>query len=437
MKYFITGITGTVVPVIVENLMKKDPNPVFYFAIRKGKNGTDIKTRLARTIDALDIDAGLKKKLAAGSTPVEINVTEKRLGIDPKVYIELVENTEKILHGAADVRFDQPYEKIRVSNVEFTEKIYSLFADIRDHRKAGGKSVPTLYYISTSYAYGAYKGIIPEDYPNFKPARPDNTYARTKAEAKRFILDRIEELNDNTVIFEPTIIGGSASTGRTKTYNLFYVFLMLGYKGKLPFMTAPENRLDIVPVDWVAGIISDIMSRDEFRQGVIRLASGPDAVTNLAMRDVGYQYYVNHDPDPSHVIPPVRFVPKWVFNLMLFSQKNYHRAMYLLTHGKRHKKLMKGIHILEGYIPYITGNKIFDNSKSLALIEKYTDYAAAPLLQDVADEDGRVKKGYFEKLLADTLETGWGGMVKFGKPEPETETVGHTKAEPALSTARR
>lgn len=437
MKYFITGITGTVVPVIVEDLMKKDPDPVFHFAIRKGKNGTDIKTRLARAIDTLDIDAGLKKKLAARSTPVEINVTKERMGIDPKVYVDLVENTEKILHGAADVRFDQPYEKIRVSNVEFTQKIYSLFSDIQNNRKTAGKTDPSLYYISTSYAYGAYKGIIPEDYPNFKTAKPDNTYAQTKAEAKRFILDKIKRLNDNIVIFEPTIIGGSASSGKTKTYNLFYVFLMLGYRGKLPFMTAPQNQLDIVPVDWVAGIISDIMSKDEFHQGVIRLASGPDAVTNIVMRDVGYEYYVKHDPNPNHFIPPVRFVPKWLFNLMLFTQKNYHRAMYLLTHEKRHKKLVKGIHILEGYIPYMTGNKVFNNTKSLALIEKYTDFSTAPLLQDVVTEDGRVKKGYFEKLLADTLETGWGGMVEFSRPEPEMETIVRTNAEPEMSAARR
>jgi len=88
-------------------------------------------------------------------------VNEKRLGITPEIYEKIVLNTEKILHGAADVRFDQPYEKIRISNVEFTEKIYELFSDIRRFRKTAKKSEPVCYYISTSYDYGAYKGIIP------------------------------------------------------------------------------------------------------------------------------------------------------------------------------------------------------------------------------------------------------------------------------------
>jgi|GEM_PF-2157436 len=66
MKYFITGITGTVVPVIVEELMKKDPDPVFRFAVRRGKDGTDASARLFAAIESLDMDDGLKKSLQPG-----------------------------------------------------------------------------------------------------------------------------------------------------------------------------------------------------------------------------------------------------------------------------------------------------------------------------------------------------------------------------------
>ena len=50
------------------------------------------------------------------------------------------------------------------------------------------------------------------------------------------------------VVFEPTLIGGSARTGKTKIYNLHYVALMLGFLGKLPFFTAADKQQDIVPV---------------------------------------------------------------------------------------------------------------------------------------------------------------------------------------------
>ena len=54
------------------------------------------------------------------------------------LYNELVTHVEKILHGAADVRFDQPYDEIKISNVVFSHKIYDLFDEIKNHRKKNG-----------------------------------------------------------------------------------------------------------------------------------------------------------------------------------------------------------------------------------------------------------------------------------------------------------
>jgi thioester reductase-like protein len=436
MIYFITGITGTVVPVIVEDLIHKDKNAFFYFAIRKSSKGNDIQARFEAVVESLDLDPASKLSLYKQSKLVEIDIEKDQIGIDPAMYDELVKNTEKILHGAADVRFDQPYESIRMPNVVFTHKIYDLFSDIKKYRNQAGKSDATLYYISTGYAYGVCKKVIPEDYPDFHPGKPDNTYAQTKAEAKVFILDKIKQHNDRIVIFEPTIIGGSAKTGRTKTYNLHYIVIMLGYLGKLPFLTSHKNQLDIVPVDWVAAIISDIMSKNEYHQGAIRMASGKDAVTVGFLHDKGYDFYVNNDPVPGHVIPKIRFVPRWFFNSMVQVQKRFYQMMYLCTRIKRYRKLFKGICLLEGYFPYITGYKVFENSKSMALIEKYTDCGAAPPLQDIFDSNGHlVQKGYYKKIFVDTLETGWGGMVDFKRLEKKTEPF--KSPEAAYSTSRK
>jgi thioester reductase-like protein len=435
MNYFVTGITGTVVPVIVEDLIRKDKDAFFYFAIRKDSKGNDVQLRFEAVVDSLDLDPASKLSLRKRSRLVEIDIEKDKIGIDSATYAEVVKNTEKILHGAADVRFDQPYEAIRMPNVVFTHKIYNLFSDIKKYRKEAGKSDATLYYISTGYAYGVCKKIIPEDYPEFHPGKPDNTYAQTKAEAKHFIIDKIKQHNDRIVIFEPTIIGGSAKTGRTKTYNLHYIVIMLGYLGKLPFLTSRNNQLDIVPVDWVADIVSDIMAKDDFHQGTLRMASGANAITVGELHDVGYDYFVRHDPVPGHVIPKIRFIPKWFFLFMVQTQKIFYRMMYVCTRIKRYRKMVKGICLLEGYFPYITGYKVFDNSKSMELIKKYTDCGAAPPLQDIFDKDGRIlQKGYYKKIFADTLETGWGGMVDFKRLGKKTEP--YKSPEAAYSASR-
>ena len=416
MIYFITGLTGTVVPVIVEELMRKDDDPFFYFAIRKDSRGNGIQSRFESVVQSMDLDQASKQKLVERSKLVDIDVEKEKLGIAPDLYAELVSNTEQILHGAADVRFDQPYDEIKISNVLFTHKIYDLFDDIKQYRRAHNLSDASLYYISTGYAYGIYKKKIPEDFPDFKPGKPDNTYAQTKAEAKIFILDKINRLNDRIVSFEPTIIGGSSRTGRTTAYNLHYLVLMLGYLGKLPFFTAADNPQDIVPVDWVAAVISDIMVKNEFHQGVIRLACGPDAATVGHVHDAGVEYYNAHDPVPGHVIPKILFVPRWFFYSMINVQKVFNKTMYKLTGKKKYRKMVNGVRLLEGYFPYITRYKVFENEKSRRIIEKYTDCPPAPILQNIKDKKGNlVKKGYIDKVLADTLATGWGGMVDYDR----------------------
>jgi thioester reductase-like protein len=413
MNYFITGLTGTVVPVIVEELMKKEADPFFYFAIRR-KKGQDISARFETVLESLSLNKGMKTALAENSRLVEIDVEKEKMGIDPDLYEELTQNTDKIIHGAADVRFDKPYEEIKISNFDFTCKIYELFSRIKNRQEKDGAPRATLYYISTAYAYGIYRKPVPEDYPEFTPGPPDNTYAQTKAEAKLFLLDKIKQFDDRIVIFEPTIIGGSAKTGKTGTYNLHYTVMMLGYLGKLPFLTAPENRVDIIPVDWVAAVISDISSKDRFHQGALRLSMGSRGVPIRYLHDLGYTYYTENDPVPGHVIPKIRFVPRPLFFSMIQIQKTFYLALYVVTRIKRYRRIVKGIRLLEGYFPYITGYKVFDNEKSTALIEQYTDCGPAPALQEIRDAAGNlVEKGYYKMIMADTLKTGWGGLVNF------------------------
>jgi nucleoside-diphosphate-sugar epimerase len=412
--YFVTGLTGAVVPIIVEDLIRKDPDAFFYFGLRPDGAGNHVASRFDALVASLELADGEKDALRAHSRLVKIDVERERLGIEPGLYEELVARVEKILHGAADVRFDQPYETIRVSNVVFTEKIYALYSAMRDRRASTVASAPTLYYLSTAYVYGAHPEPIPEDYPDFRPRRPDNTYAQTKAEAKHFVLDKIKRLDDRIVIFEPTIIGGASTTGRTRAYHLHYLLMLLGYLGRLPFLAAPGNTLDIVPVDWVAAIVSDVMTRGGFRQGVLRMASGRDAVSVGTLYDAGLAYYRAHDPMPDHHVRNIRFVPSWCLPPMVALAKRFYRALHALTRNPRHRKRVRQIGLLEGYLPYIVERKVFENARSTELIRKHTGCGEAPRLQDIFDAEGRlVEKGYYEKILADTLRTGWGGLVDF------------------------
>ncbi|MEZ4549274.1 MAG: SDR family oxidoreductase [Desulfobacterales bacterium] len=100
MRYFVTGITGTVVPVIVEDLMKKDQAPVFYFAIRKDAKGNGIRHRFVSVIDSMDLDNASNSMLYRIQNWWKL-MLRKITRIAPDLYAELIANTDKILHGAA------------------------------------------------------------------------------------------------------------------------------------------------------------------------------------------------------------------------------------------------------------------------------------------------------------------------------------------------
>jgi hypothetical protein len=69
------------------------------------------------------------------------------------------------------------------------------------------------------------------------------------------------------------------------------------------------------------------------------------------------------------------------------------------------------------------------NSRSAELIKKYTDCAEAPVFIDVVEKDGKmVPIGYYKKIFADTLETGWGGLVDFERLEKKTALYKETQA---------
>ncbi len=234
------------------------------------------------------------------------------------------------------------------------------------------------------------------------------------------MLDKIRRFDDQILIIEPTIVGGSAQTGRTRAYHLHYLVIMLGYLGRLPFLAAPDNTLDTVPVDWVAAVISDVIIRGKLRQGVLRLASGDDAITVRQLYDAGYAYYCAHDPVPGHVIPKISFAPAWALPPMLSLARHSFRLLNVVGRRSAHRRRAKQIALLEGYLPYLVGRKRFDNERSTMLIRRYTGCGPAPLLPVGALQRRRHPPEY--PPLTGASPHIAGGLCPFLSPWPGTAT---------------
>ena len=154
------------------------------------------------------------------------------------------------------------------------------------------------------------------------------------------------------------------------------------------------------------------MTRGGRHQGVLRMASGREAATICVLDEAAVASCQAHDRMPDHHVRKIRFVPSWRLPRMVALAKRFYRASHAVTRNLQHRKRVLQIELAEGCLPYIVRRKVFENARSIELIRKHIGCGEAPKLQDVFDAEGRrAQKGYYETILADTLRTGWGGVV--------------------------
>lgn len=214
-----------------------------------------------------------------------------------------------VVHIAAATRFTadasgEPWK----TNVEGTEKLLKCAAD------AG---VGGFHLVSSAYACGTDRGLVGE---TFVADRRDfhNDYERSKWAAEARCVRWAGQSPDSRrlTIYRPSIVVGEYQSGRSIRFNGFYVAAratellsrsmtdadpQARHSISLRINGRPAERQNIVPVDYVATIISSIIACPE-RHGQVYHLVHPDAPTNQQIKramelhfDIGGGRFV--DPD--------------------------------------------------------------------------------------------------------------------------------------------
>jgi len=175
----------------------------------------------------------------------------------------LARNCRQVVHCAASVRFQSgPDGEPWRSNVEGTSHLLELSREV---------GVRVWQHVSTAYVCGVGRGEFLETQFDVDH-QPSNAYERSKVEAERFVrsADWLERAN----IFRPGIIVGDSRTGHSSTFHGFYAvlraILLLKAQGARfdPRLYLADlgltgaERKHLVPVDWVAATIAEIMGTD-------------------------------------------------------------------------------------------------------------------------------------------------------------------------------
>ncbi len=261
-------------------------------------------------------------------------------GLDSAAWQRLSAETTRVIHCAATVRFDHSLDEARRINVEGTRHVLD-FA-------SGAPQLRSLAYVGTAFVAGERTGLVSESELAVGQSYR-NTYEQTKAEAEALVRSRLASLPG--VILRPSIIVGDSRTGVTSSFKMMYWPLKI-YARRL-WRTVPgfpDAVLDIVPVDFVAAAVTQLVFDEAALGSTVHLCAGPRGsatIQQIARRAAEYF----HAPEARYVDPRFFFAA-------------VRPLLFLLLWGPKRRVLRDG----RAYRDYFTMRMQFDTANAERLL---------------------------------------------------------------------
>ncbi|KAI5081002.1 hypothetical protein GOP47_0004185 [Adiantum capillus-veneris] len=158
----ITGATGFLAKVLVEKILRVQPDVGHLFLLIKANDVGHAKSRVQNEI----IQSGLFKNLQSfhGASyerfmesklsPVVGNLAKDSLGMDVKLTSELQEKVEIIVNSAASTTFDERYDHALNLNTKGAQRVTEFANDC--------PKLQLLIHVSTAFVNGQRKGVVKE-----------------------------------------------------------------------------------------------------------------------------------------------------------------------------------------------------------------------------------------------------------------------------------
>ncbi|MER7878326.1 SDR family oxidoreductase [Streptomyces solisilvae] len=316
------------------------------------------------------------------------DVTEPRLGLPEAEYRALAAGgLDRIVHCAAVTDFGLPDEVYQAVNVDGTAHVLEL-------ARAGG--VP-LVHVGTAYVCGERDGLIRETELD-EGQRLANAYEDSKFRAETLV-HKAQADGVRAAIVRPSIVVGDERTGVVRDYKNIYVVLKLATEGKVRSIPGQyEARLDLVPVDYVADIITEVTQRFEEAAGRTFHAVGAP-LTLRDFSDVMAEYPPFHVP---------RFIPPTSFDTQRLPRRErvyYERVMTL-------------------YESYFRRRMRFDDSHTAGLVTRRPPGDGQDFLRTLIDNC--LETGYLGVPMADATEV----LARLNLTGPNATAAAHATGAP-------
>lgn len=350
MNIFLTGVTGFLGGELAV-LLSKSPRIGRIYCLVREYDRVEPTARLRQVFefhgDPFD---------EARVIPVFGDLKDENLGAKLAADRRLHE-VDTVIHSAADTSFAPGSSRnvFRV-NVRGTNQILQ-WAKALPH-------LETFAYVGTASICGAdLKGShLYEDQSPRKEAKHLVRYSYTKMLGEMHVMRAIPK--EKLLIVRPSIIMGDSRDRRPRSYIILWALAALNAIRLIP--TNPQSRLDIIPIDYAAQAILELLFAKR-RWTAYHISAGEASATNLPQMLAALAGTPNGHP-------PVKFVSqellgqmkKWPKRLRapseLFGFPEYLDYWHTQFNGTL-RIIMAG---LEPYFQFIELDQTFDNTRLLA-----------------------------------------------------------------------
>lgn len=257
--FLLTGATGLLGRYISKNLLLDGANlAVLVRPSRRKTAEIRIESIMRCWDEILDTEVPRPKVLTG-------DISEPDLGLSFSEIKWASENCRAIIHNAASLSFvttganAEPWK----SNVQGTQNVLAFCEQA---------SIREFHHVSTAYVGGLRQGRIYEADLDVGQEFA-NCYEESKIQAEKLV--RSASHIDSLTVYRPGIIIGDSKTSMTTTFHNFYALLQIAYtlarRDELIDFTGKSNgtvvkfnldgheRKNLVPVDWVADVMTHIM----------------------------------------------------------------------------------------------------------------------------------------------------------------------------------
>jgi thioester reductase-like protein len=333
---FLTGATGYIGAHVAANLLERHDATLNLLV--RGRDPRDAEQRLWQALQLHLQFPQFYEYLQAKIRIFRGDLTSPQFGLDPSDYDRLVHTTDSVIHCAASLNRKSEKSCLNVNLRGTLEVIQMARRSQYYHGLRRFSNVSTVAVAGKrSHEVVAEDKSIDWELSDYDP------YARTKKFCEHMVRELLPDVP--LTIFRPSIVLGDSRYPQTTQFDMVRSFVFLAGLPVLPFR--PLDKIDIVNVDFVADAISTLHMKTEPQHDTYHLSSGNGSQTFQELTQALAAEQNKRGP----VFLPVLEKPF---------------ASVVNTLAKRKGPVGHGAALMKVFLPYLTWNTVFDNTRVMA-----------------------------------------------------------------------